>query len=106
MDALLKWAAIGACLLIVAASICRVSKMQWRSSRFAWFLVYVAAAVFAFGTALDLLIGYRVSWYTLVGIGGLGLYVLVTWRQWAASDPPLETCSRRGELRRRNGGAV
>jgi hypothetical protein len=79
---LYRYAMMVMCALVLMACVCRIDQMRHGRSRFAWFLVYTQAAMFALGVLIDLVRAYPIDWYNGAGVGGLLLYVVLTRHDW------------------------
>ena len=87
MDELIRWPGALVCAAVLVGCICRIDRMRHGETKFAWFLCYAMLAGYACGVMLDLLLGYRVDWYELLGIGGVMMDLVMTWRAWSKGPP-------------------
>lgn len=88
MDALIRYAGIAACGVVVLGCICRIGLMQSKHNLFSHFLLYALFGVFALALALDLVNARPVHWYVAAGVAGMLLYLQLTRRKWHDGPPP------------------
>lgn len=79
------------CALIVGGCICRVGVMTASKHKLGWALMYIAAAAFAMGEAIDTLAAGLPTEWEMAGLLALALNLLLTHRHWKQGPPPI-TC--------------
>lgn len=88
MNQVLLWAGVVVCAAVLLACICRVNLLQSpKLHRMSWGVLYIAYALFALGTLLDLILWAETDWWVCAGIAGVMLQLLLTHKDWKRAAP-------------------